>query len=312
MAIYWNEKVFLLALESTYGVAPALTATDAILATNIRLTPMEGQDVSRNLERPHMGAQATIPVDVHTRLSFTAEILPSGTAGVAPVMGKLLRACACAEVITPDTSVAYNPVSRDHESAAVHMWIGDTRYALVGARGTAIIRVNASGIPVAEFDLTGLFVMPGEATPVVPDLDDQLDAEVLVATSTNTPVFTIDAVPFVMRSFALTLGNQVEPRFLIGAESVIITGRSESIETTVEAVPLSTFNPFARAMARDKLPVNLVHGTTAGSIVTLAVPGAQMQRPAGLEEQQGIKEWPLRLVPQATSAGNDQWTISFT
>lgn len=311
MALYWNEKVFLLGLESTYGTAPALTGTNAVLATNIRLSPMEGQDVSRDLERPLFGAQPTIPVDLHARLSFNAEILPSGTAGTPPVLGKLLRACGCAEVITADTSVRYTPVSREHESAAVHLWISGTRYALVGARGTATIRINASGIPVAEFDLTGLFVMPSDVTPVVPDLDDQLEAEVLVATNTNTPVFTVGGKSLVMRSFALTLGNQVETRFLIGAESVMITGRSETIETTVEAVALTMLNPFALAQARTKQAVVLQHGTTAGSIVTINAPGAQMQRPAGLEEQQGIKEWPLRLVPQPDE-GNDQWSITFT
>jgi len=312
MAIYWDEKVFLLGIESAYGTAPTLTAADAILATNIRLQPMEGQDVSRNLERPHMGAQPTIPVDVISRLAFTAEILPSGDAGVPPVIGKLLRICGCAQVIVPDTSVAYSPVSRGHESGAIHLWIGDTRYALIGTRGTGTVRIAASGIPVVDFDLTGLFVMPTEATPVLPDLDDQLEAEVLVATTANTPVFSIDEVPLVMRSFSLAFGNQVEPRFLIGSERVLITGRSEVIETTVEALPLTALNPFALAMARTRVPVVAKHGTDAGNTVTVSAPLSQMQRPAGLEEQQGIKEWPLRLVPQATSAGNDQWTIAFT
>ncbi|WP_323036252.1 phage tail tube protein [Pararhodobacter sp.] len=311
MPIYWSEKVLLVALESTYGTAPTLLAADAILASDIRLTPMEGQDLSRNLERPFMGAQSTIPVDVHAKLAFKTELLASGTAGTPPVIGKLMRACGCAEVVTANTSVAYNPVSRGHESAALHLWIGDTRYALTGIRGTATIRVNASGIPMVEFELTGLFVMPTEATPVVPDLDAQLDAEVLAATTANTPTFTINSVAMVMRSFALAMGNQVEPRFLVGSDSVMITGRTDTIETTVEAKSLSAFNPFALAKASTPLPVSLVHGTAAGKIITLSVPTAQMQRLSGLEEQQGIKEWPLKLAP-LPNAGNDQWTLTFT
>ncbi|MFD1914114.1 hypothetical protein [Halodurantibacterium flavum] len=311
MAIFWNEKVFLCAIEPGYGQAPVLSASDAILATNIRLTPMEGQDVSRDLELPFMGAEGTIPADIHVRMQFNVELVASGAAGQAPAAGKILRACGCAEVIVDNTSVTYTPVSRAHESAAIHLWIGDTRYVLKGSRGTAVLRVNASGVPMAEIDMTGLFVMPSEVQPVVPDLDDQIDADVQVATSANTPVFTIGGAPFVMRSFALNLGNRVETRFLIGSESVLITGRSEMIETTVEAVPLTTFNPFAQAQTRAKLPVALQHGTAAGHRVGITVPRAQMQRLAGLEEQQGIKEWPLRLVP-LHDEGNDQFAITFT
>lgn len=309
--IYFNEKILLLGMETVYGTAPVLAAADAILATKIRIMPMEGQDLSRDLERPHMGAQATIPVDLHAKMSFTVEILPSGTAGTAPVIGKLLRALGCAETIVAATSVTYNPVSRNHESVAVHLWIGDTRFALIGARGTGTLRVNASGIPVLEVELTGLWTEPSQAVRIEPDLDDQLEADVLAATTANTPVFTLNAVGLVMRSLSLTLGNQVEPRFLIGADRVMITGRQELVETTVEAVPLGTLNPFALALARTKVPIALTHGTAAGKTVSLSVPAAQVQRLQSIEEQQGIAEWPLRLVPQPV-VRNDQWTLAFT
>ena len=51
-----------------------------------------------------------------------------------------------------------------------------------------------------------------------------------------------------------------------------------------------------------------MHGTTAGSIATLNVPAAQMQRPAGLENAQKIVEWPLRMAALPVD-GNDQWTL---
>ena len=310
MPIFWNEKVFLLALEASYGAQTTLAAKDAILATNITLSPMEGQDVSRELELPNMGAQGTLPVDIHAKMTFSVELVGSGTAGTVPVLGKLLRACAMAEV-KEASAVTYNPVSRGHESAAVHFWIGDTRYALKGARGTATIRVAASGIPRVEIELTGLFVMPSEAERIVPTLQSQLDAPIMVATTANTPTFKIGAQAFVMRSFTLAQGNQVEPRFLVGSESVLITGKSELIETTVEAVPLSSFNPFDLALGRTPQAVELVHGTTAGNRITISAPRCQMQRPASLEQNQGIKEWPLRLVPMM-GAGNDQFSIKFT
>lgn len=311
MPIFWNEKVFLLALETTYAAANTpLAAADAILATNITLSPMEGEDVSRELELPNMGAQGTLPVNIHAKLTFSVEMVGSGTAGTVPVLGKLLRACAMAEV-KDATSVTYTPVTRGHESAAIHLWIGDTRYALKGARGTATIRVSSSGVPRIEFEMTGLFVMPTETARVVPLLQSQIDAQILVATTANTPTFRIGAQAFVMRSYTLALGNQIETRFLIGSEGVLITGKSELIETTVEAVALTSYNPFALAQSRTPQAVELIHGKQAGNIVTITAPRGQMQRPASLEQNQGIKEWPLRLIPMM-GAGNDQFSIKFT
>ncbi|MDO5614451.1 MAG: phage tail tube protein [Paracoccus sp. (in: a-proteobacteria)] len=309
MPIFWKEKVFLLAPETTYGTAPTLSAGDAVLASNITLSPMEGEDVSRELELPQMGAQGTIPVNLHAKLTFSVELVGTGTAGQIPPIGKLLRACAMAEV-KETTKVTYTPVSRGHESVTVHLWIGDTRYALTGSMGTATIRVAGSAIPKVEFEMTGLFTMPSKVTPPTPTLTAQIDAPVLVATTQNTPTFTINNRPFVMRSFALALGNQVETRFLIGSDRVLITGKSETIETTVEAEELNVFNPFQIGQARTRVPVKLVHGTANGNRVTIEAPKAQMQRLTGLEENQGIKEWPLRLIPMLT-AGNDQFSIMF-
>ena len=84
-----------------------------------------------------------------------------------------------------------------------------------------------------------------------------------------------------------------------------------TVEATVEATQLSAFNPFALAAAQTAIEVELVHGAAAGSIATLNIPAAQMQRPQGLESAQNIKEWPLRLVPLPT-AGDDQWTLELT
>ena len=135
--------------------------------------------------------------------------------------------------------------------------------------------------------------------------------EPLVGTTTNTPTFTIGGTSLVMRSFSLDFANQLQGRFLIGSERIIIEDKSELIETQVEAVPLATLNPYLLAANQSTVAVQLVHGTQAGNIVTIDVTKAQMQRPTEITNQNGIVEWPLRLVPLPT-AGNDQFTITFT
>ena len=310
MPIKWRSKILLAKIETVYATDSAPTGgSNAILATNIVLTPMEGQDVSRELELPCPAPQAPTPAGLHTRLQFGVEMVPSGTAGTAPAWGPLLRACAVAETIVADTSVTYNPVTDGHESVTIHFWIGGTRFVVKGTRGNCVMRFNAQGIPYLEFDLRGLFALPSEQSRPTTTLTAFLKPDLV--TSARTPTFEIDETAFVMRSFALDLGNRVEPRFLVGSESILITDKAEIATCQVEAVPLSTFDPFDLANDQQTVPVELVHGTVAGRIATLAIETAQLQRPTGLENAQDIAEWPLRLVPLPTT-GNDQWTLALT
>lgn len=312
MAQKWKSKVLLAKIETAYGTDVIPTgAANAILATNVSLTPMEGQDTSRDLELPYLGAQGTIPTSLNAKLSFKVELTPSGTTGTPPAWGVLLRACGVAETVTAATSVVYNPVTDDHESITLYQWIDRALYKLLGARGTCVMRVTAQGVVYLEFEFTGLWTLATETAQDTPAIAAQLNARPIVATSANMPTFTIGGTTFVMRSFALNFGNTVEGRFLIGSESILITDRAETIETTVEAVGLDTFNPFQLARDQVSSEIELVHGTVAGKIATIACPAAQMQRPQSLENQQNIVEWPLRMVPLPVS-GNDQWTLTLT
>ena len=312
MPKYWRLQALLAKAESTYGDDALPTgALNAILAQNVRLSPMEGEDVVRDHAVPWLGARPTIPAALHAKLAFEVELKGSGTAGTAPAFGALLKACAMAEVIAAGASVTYNPVSTGHGSATLYFNSDGTNYLLKGARGTFTLRLNAQGIPVIEFEFTGLFSQPSAVVLPTAVYGTQLTAPPQLATSLNTPSFTLGAVPLVLRQFSLAAGNQVETRFLIGSEAVIIPDRSETIEATVEAGALATWNPYALAAAQTTQALSLVHGTGAGKICTLAVPKAQIQRPDGLAEQQGVVEWALKLVPLAT-AGNDQFTLAFT
>ena len=306
----WRTKILLAKIETTYGTDPAPTAAaNAILATEVVLTPMEGSDASRDLELPYLGAQATIPAELQAKLAFKVEMAPSGTAGTVPAWGPLLRACAMAQTVSAAVSVTYNPITDTHESVGIYFWIDTTRYVLLGARGNCKLMISAQGIPYLMFEFTGLFAQPAETARVAPVLTAFQKPQ--LATKANTPTFTLNAVAFVLRELTLDLGNQIEPRFLIGSEGILITDKAETIEATVEAQPLTAFNPFALAAAQTTVPLVMVHGVGAGKITTLNVLNAQMQRPQGLSNAQNIKEWPLRMVPLPT-AGNDQFTLVLT
>lgn len=309
MTIRWRSKIILIKPETTYGVDAVPTSANGMLMTKVAFQPMNGDDISRDLEVPFLGGQPSVPSGLYGRLQGMIELVPSGTAGTAPAWGPVARALGLAETIVAATSVTYNPISDNMESATIYFWIGGTRHKLLGCRGTGILRWTAQGLPMLEVTIDGLFQPPGEAARVLPDLSGFQAPPVL--SKTTVPVFTINAVAMVMRSLSLDLGNQVERRLLIPTEQIVIPDRTERIAVQVEAVPLTTFNPYALAQEQTEVAVALTQGSVAGNILALAVPGAQVQRLSGFENQQNILEWPLSLTPIPQS-GNDQFTITLT
>lgn len=310
MALKFRKKVLLAKTEATYGTdATPAGAADAVLASEITIRPMEGADADRGHDTPYLGANATIPYDLHMVMTFQVELAGSGTAGTAPAWGSLIRACGTAETVSVGTSVTYNPISDSFDSVTIYLNIDGTLYALRGARGNCDIVVGASGIPRLELTFTGLWTKPTNAALPTPDYSAW--QKPLIASDANTPDFTIDGTDHVLRNFKLAMNNEVEGRFLIGNEEIVIVDRSDMVEAQIEATPLATLDPFALARDQSTLALSLVHGTTAGGIATLAVPNAQFQRPGAPTEAQGIKEWPLNMLALPGS-GNDQWTLTLT
>lgn len=309
MPINWKSKIILVKPEATYGLDPAPTGPlNAMLLTDVTLQPMEGEDVSRNLERPYLGAQEELPTGLRVVLTGSFELVGSGTVGTPPAWGPLLRACAAAEVVTANTSVEYSPISESHESVAVHFWIGPSRHVILGAKGTAVASINAQGIPTVRVTITGLFTRPADQAR--PNVDLTKFQRPQIASKANTPTFTIAGTAFKLRSYTLDLANDVQPRLLVGYEGIQIVDRNELLSATVEAVPLATYNPYQLAEEGTPQAVVIEHGTAAGKRVRITAGQAVQRRVSGFEQNQNIVEWPLSFRPMPTSAGNDQWKIA--
>ncbi len=89
-------------VEVTYGTDPTPTgAANAILLKGKpTLTPMEAVNVKREVVRPFFGNAESLPSSIYGKLDFEVEMAGSGTAGIAPAWGPLLRACGLSETAT--------------------------------------------------------------------------------------------------------------------------------------------------------------------------------------------------------------------
>lgn len=306
--MFFRKKALLAKIESTYGTDPTPTgAANAIEAEDIRISPMMGSDLDRGLERPWMGNTGTIPNDVHTQISFAVQMTPASGAGVVPGWGVLLRGCSMAETVTASTSVIYNPITTSPESVTLYLNIDGTLHKLLGARGTVDWEIAASNVPRLRFTFTGLWSTPVAQALPTPDYSGYQLAR--TAAKANTPIFTIGGVALIPRSFTLRRGNTVTPRFDITAEDVLITDQKPQCEAVVRAVPLATYNPYAKAMAMAPEVIQLRHGTTVGQRITLDIPRAQPQRMDNLGDGDGLAQWTLRHEP-LPAAGADDFTLT--
>jgi len=306
-ALRWKSKLIRAKIESSYGVDPV--PTQAILAKNVECSPMQGEEVTRDIERPFRGAQQIFPVGLRTTLKYDVEMVGGGAAGTASPISPVLRALGMAEVLSAGVDAQYTPVSENYDALAHYFWIGDNRQKILGCRGNATFNIVAQGIPFIRCEFTGLYAEP--TATAVPSIDLSAFKAPLVSTTANTPVMTLNGVSLVMRSMAFNLNNDVKHRLLIGRNEIIIDDSNEGIDLLVEAVPLATLNPFALAAS----PANLVpfvvqQDTRAGYKVKVEAAQCQVKMLDAYQNEDGTLMWPLKLVPNPTDAGNDQFKVT--
>jgi len=305
---FWRKLALLAKIETVYGTDPTPTGSaDAMLALDATFTPLEGQEVSRDLLTPWLGHQGVILTGLYGRLEFSIECAGAGAAGTAPAYGPLLRACGFAETVTEDTDVQYDPVSGTFESVTLWYNRDGVKHALVGCRGNVSIEFTPAGIPRWRFNFIGLHGAAAADT-ALPIADYDAFVTPLPVSKANTTFGLHGLTTGPTERVSIDLGNQVEPRMLINSEACIIADRRSSGSVVMEAVLLATKNWDAIARAHTAGTMALQHGTVAGNIVLIAAPKVQIGRWSE-GQSQGIMNntLPLMMLPDA---GDDELKIT--
>ena len=303
----FNKMTVLAKIESSYKSDSNPTGSaNAILASDINISALEADSVTRENPRAELGAYAQIHVGSHQKISFKVEAAGAGNAGDVPAWGVLERMCGMSEMVTSLTSVVYEPVSDSEESGSIYFNIDGQLHQLIGARGSRTVEINTKGLAFHSYEFTGLWVDP--ATVSAPTVDFSGFKTPLEVSNANSPTFTLFGQSMIMQSLQINGGNTVIHRDLVGIEEVVITERAASAALVVEAVPLSTFNIFTVAKANGLDAMLFVHGTAGGNIIEYAAPKTQILS-RSYSDQDGIAMWTfdLSLTP---NTGDDDYTIT--
>jgi hypothetical protein len=299
-------------LEAVYGQDALPAGADAIVTSQVRLTPLEMKTVSRELDKPNSGSDLELTVTYNAKIEFRTELVGSGALGTAPAFGKMFKACRCQETIVAATSVAYRPYRASTDSATIKFWLDGNLHTLLGARGTFTIGVDSQGIPYVAWTFWGLYVAPAaNANPALLGGWDAFQIPQPVNFE-HTPIPTLHGYAGVYKRFTFDAGNNVMPFDNPGEREIRITRHAAKGSIVMLAPPVATKNYFTAAKDSVLGTMKVEHGSVAANrwFFQAALNTVQITNPRyGDDEGRATIEADLNFVP--TSAGNDEWELRF-
>lgn len=307
-----RKKTILLKKETTSGTDASPTAADnAVLVREVTVTPIESDEVTRDLVRGYLGNSDVYLANQRATVTFDVEIQGSGTAGTSVQWGPALEACGMVHTDASTTNT-YAPTSDPAAMSSVTIYCNydGVNHAIVGGRGTFTVTEEVGQIGVISFTITGKYAAP--ATVSVPNCVYQNQADPVLFKQDNVTAFEIFGSSLPLQSWSLDMNNETPYRELVGttaSKEVLITDRKPAGSLTIEAPTLSAKNFFTIATGTATGTNKFIHGTTAGNKVQFSCPYTDISAPT-YEESDGIltMNLPFTATP---SSGNDELEIKF-
>lgn len=308
MPLLTRKRVLLAKTETTYGTDSVPTgAANAILVSEMSITPLAGSRIDRDVIRPYFGANEQVSGSQYVTLEFSVEMQGSGTAGTAPGYDALLKACGMVSTVAAGTSVTYAPTSSSTPSSVTLYYnVDGVLHKITGARGNVTMSIAALAIPRFTFTFTGMYNNPADTA--LPTVDYTTFKTPLAANGDNTTGFSLHGYSAVMQSLEIDFGNSIEFRSLIGSESVQLLGRAVSGTAVFEAPTIAAKDYFSLAIGTTLGALDITHGTAAGSRVQVSSSRVSISNPT-YTDQNGVQMLSVPFTCVPSSAGNDEISI---
>lgn len=317
MPRYIRNTAILAKVETTAGVDAVPTpAADAVLVSDLSITPLEAQSVDRALVRPFFGASEQLVATAYLKCSFTVELAGSGTAATAPQWGDLLLACATSEaLLTSPSRVEYLPATTGLKTLTIYWYDDGVLHKLLASMGSVKLSAKVGDRPKLAFEFTGIDGGISTAVPGAPTLTAwKTPPTMTMANVVDIKLgctYAIGALSagtaYSSTGIELDFGNQVNFVPLLSNERVDITDRSISghVDFDLTAAQEVAFMATVKANSTQSLGIQI--GMAAGNKIILHAPAVQLINPTK-QEVNGSRliGYDLRVVP---IAGNDELRI---
>ena len=310
-----TRKKFLIAkIESTYGTDPTpVGGSDAVQVTNLEVTPIESDNVQAAAFQGFLGnsTRSTLVANKRVSVTFDVELAGSGTAGIAPAFGPLLKSCGLSETTVADTSVTYAPVSSSFDSATIYCFYDGTRHKITGARGSVSFNLTAGQFATASFNFIGIYNAPDD-TALSGTFTVANQAAALEVNDTNLTTATFfGETSQRIESFDLALNNELIYKETASSKEVLITNRAVGGTAVIEAPAVGTTDYFADAVGVSTASSSMVLGATGGNIVTLTAAQTDITG-VSYGDTNGVISLSMPYLALPTTAGNNELSLAFT
>lgn len=305
-----TDRVALLALETTYGTAPALTAADAILLMDASIQT-QADKLERNVDMPHFGGDPFVLVGKRITLSGTVDLLGAATPGTAAPLGKLYRICGHSETIDagPPAQVTYAPISKNFASGAVDFYWAGVRFRMTGVRGSLDMAFNIKDYAKGTINLTGILTLPTDAEP--PAGIDWSTFQTPAPIDADTWEVMVGAVNVCAQQLSLAQNATVSLVECSEGREVMITDRKPTGSLRVfKDATLAAWNPWS--IAESQAIVTLTNTITKAAGLNVSVPiRAQLEYPQPTDID-GLAGFEIAFTAIPSGAGGDEYSLIFT
>jgi hypothetical protein len=303
-----RNALILAKIQPTLDTDPIPTAAlNSILAGNVTINAIQAEFADRANIQPYFGNSGKVLTSQYSSISFDVELQGAGAAGTAPKYGPLLRACALSETISAGVSVIYQAITNAMEMVAIHFYLDGLKFVLLNSKGTVAYKLDARGIPMMSFTFTGSFSQPTD-TAIPTGSDFSGFKAPLAINKINTPTFTLHSVAVKAQSLGIDLKNNVVYRNLIGSETIAITDREPDGSVAFETDTIASKDWYSIIKLGTLGPMQLIHGSVAGSIVQIDAPKVQLLDPK-FSDTDGVSILTLGLSLQP-NVGNDEFVLT--
>lgn len=161
------------ALETDYadggeaGVTVPTAGLNAVLAQNVKITPINGELVKRQFVQRFMGGRPSVRVGQHELIEFEVELAGAGTPGTAPALGPLLRLSGLAETLITGLATIATSATAGAGATGTFSYTKTTAYAGTYARTVTLTCTTGGGSGVAAFTVSAP-ATPGDAAVNTP------------------------------------------------------------------------------------------------------------------------------------------------
>jgi hypothetical protein len=319
MSRYIRNTVIAAKLEITAGVDAAPTgAANAILVSDFSITPLDAQNIDRNLVRGYFGASEQLVGPASVKCSFSVELAGSGTAGTAPPWGTLLQGCAAGEglLITP-ARAEYSPVSSALKTLTIYYYDDGVLHKLLGVMGNVTLSAKIGERPMLKFDFIGL---DGGISAASDTPSFSAWKKPVAMTKANVIDITLGATyaagaitggtVYPSTGLELNFGNVTNYTPLLSNETVDITDRQSTGSLELDLTAAQEVSMMANVKANTTQSLALTIGAVAGNKIIVFGSAAQLLAPKKIDKNgKRLIGYDVRYVPTPAGSGNDEWKI---